>query len=190
MGHIYMNEGILKLLPGTKRNVPLAPYTTFKIGGKATYFYIAKSTGNIIEAVNIAKSLKLPFFVLAGGSNLLVSDRGFKGLVIKVQSGGYKVEGDTLHAEAGVSMETLVKETGKKGLSGFQWAGGLPGSVGGAVRGNGGAFGGEMKDSIISISILDGKGNVKTLTKKQCKFSYRDSLIKQKNFNLLSCIFK
>ena len=189
MGHIYMNEGILKLLPGTKRNVPLAPYTTFKIGGKARYFYVAKSTKEIIDAVNTAKSLKLPFFVLAGGSNLLISDRGFNGLVIKIQSGGFKIVGNALHADAGVLMEILVKETGKKGLAGLEWAGGLPGSVGGAVRGNAGAFGGEIKDSIVSISILDEKGNVKTLTRKQCKFSYRDSLMKQKNFIVLSCIF-
>jgi len=187
MGYIYMD---IALPLGTRRNVSLAPYTTFKIGGTAKYFYIARSTKDIVDAVAQAKSLKLPFFVLAGGSNVLVSDKGFNGLVIKVQNTAYTISKTNVHADAGVSMETLVKKTGSKGLSGLQWAGGLPGSVGGAVRGNAGAFGGEIKDSIVSIRVLNAKGNIVTLIQKQCKFSYRDSLIKKNNLIVLSCIFK
>lgn len=174
----------------TRRNVSLAPYTTFKIGGTAKYFYIARSTKDIVDAVALAKSLKLSFFVLAGGSNVLVSDKGFNGLVVKVQNTSYTISKTNVHADAGVSMETLVQKTGSKGLSGLQWAGGLPGSVGGAVRGNAGAFKGEIKDSIVSVKVLNAKGNIVTLAQKQCKFSYRDSLIKKKNLIVLSCIFK
>ena len=184
-----MQDTLLDILPGTRRNVSLASYTTFKIGGPAAYLYIAYSTKDIINAQATARSLKLPFFVLAEGSNVLVSDKGFNGLVIKILNTKYQILNTKVYAEAGVSMETLVCETGKKGLSGLQWAGGLPGSVGGAVRGNAGAFGGEIKDSIVSVKVLDAKGKVKTLTKKQCKFSYRDSLIKKKNFIVLSCTF-
>ena len=186
MGYIYMD---IVLPPGTRRNVFLAPYTTFKIGGPATYFYIARSTQDIIDAVALARKLKLLFFILAGGSNVLVSDKGFDGLVIKVQNTTYTISKTNVHADAGVSVETLVKKTGSKGLSGLQWAGGLPGSVGGAVRGNAGAFGGEIKDSIVSVKVIDTKGKIRTLTKKQCKFSYRDSFIKKKNLVVLSCTF-
>ena len=185
-----MDRSILKLLPDTKRNVPLAPYTTFKIGGFAKYFFIAKKTKDVTLAVAAAKSLKVPFFVLAGGSNILVSDKGFSGLVIKIQNTKYEIQDTKVYAEAGVLMDTLIKETGMRGLTGFEWAGGLPGSVGGAVRGNAGAFGGEIKDSIVSVTALDAKGNLITLTKKQCKFLYRDSLFKEKNWIILSCIFR
>jgi len=185
-----MDASILKLLPGTRKNIPLAPHTTFKIGGAAAYFYIARSTQDIVHAVAKAKSLKLPFFILAGGSNVLVSDKGFAGLVIKIQNTKYKIQNTILYAEAGVGMDVLVRETGKRGLSGLEWAGGLPGSVGGAVRGNAGAFGGEIKDNIVSVKVLDAKGNIKTLTQKQCKFAYRDSAIKKKNLVVLSSIFQ
>ena len=195
-----MDISILKLLPGTRKNVPLAPHTTFKIGGLAKYFFIANKTKDIALAVAVAKRLKMPFFVLAGGSNILVSDKGFSGLVIKIQNTKYKIsrfarsgkarQNTKVYAEAGVSMDTLVKETGKRGLTGFEWAGGLPGSVGGAVRGNAGAFGGEIKDSIVSVAALSAKGNLITFTKKQCKFLYRGSLFKEKNWIILSCIFR
>lgn len=185
-----MTSDISKLLPGTKRNVPLAPHTTFKIGGKARYFFIAKDTKSIIDATAAARSLKVPFFVLAGGSNVLISDKGFDGLVIKIQNTKHKIQGMNVYAEAGVDFPALVKETGKRGLAGLEWAGGLPGSVGGALRGNAGAFGGEVKDTIVSVTALDTKGNVKTLSRKQCRFSYRNSFFKEKNWIVLSCMFR
>ena len=190
VGRIYMDARILRLLSGTRRNVPLAPYTTFKIGGAAAYFYIARKAKDIVDAVAAARSLKMPFFVLAGGSNVLVADKGFPGLVILVRTATYAFQGTKLHAQAGVDFPLLVKEAGKRGLAGLEWAGGLPGSVGGAVRGNAGAFGGEIKDSIVSVVALDARGNLTTFTKKQCKFSYRDSLFKEKDLIVLSCIFR
>ena len=135
-----MESTILTLLPKVLANVPLAPYTTLKIGGKAAYFFTARTSKKIIQAVGAAKKLHIPLFILGGGSNLVVSDKGFHGLVIKIQNTKYKIRDTRVFAEAGVSMATLVRETGKKGLSGFEWAGGLPGSVGGAIRGNAGAF--------------------------------------------------
>jgi len=184
-----MDPSILKLLLGTKKNVPLAPYTTFKIGGKAAYFFAAKTAQAIVQAVRTAKELRIPFFILGGGSNLVVSDKGFNGLVIKTQNIRYNIQDTKLFAEAGAPMATLVKETGKKGLSGLEWAGGLPGSVGGAIRGNAGAFGGETKDAILWVIALDGKGRERLFLKKQCKFSYRSSIFKEKSFIILSAAF-
>jgi len=190
LGYIYMDASISKLLLGVRRNVSLAPYTTFKIGGTATYFFIAKTVKDVIDAVIAAKNCKVPFFVLAGGSNVLVSDKGFPGLVILIHNTNYKIQGTRLYVEAGVDFPVIVKETGKRGLAGLEWAGGLPGSVGGAVRGNAGAFGGEIKDNIVSVVALDTKGSVKILSRKQCRFSYRDSLFKEKNWVVLSCVFR
>jgi UDP-N-acetylmuramate dehydrogenase len=185
-----MDKSILTALPKAKKNVLLAPYTTFKIGGPAKYFYIAKSTTDVIHAAKTAKKYKMPFFVLAGGSNLLVADKGFSGLVILLEVKSYTIVGTKVEATPGVSMDTLVKETGKRGLAGFEWAGGLPGSVGGAVRGNAGAFGGEIKDNIVSVFAMNTKGNIKTFSQKQSLFSYRDSLFKRKNWIILSAIFR
>ena len=184
-----MDMSILKLLSGVKKNVSLTPYTSFKIGGKAKYFFVAKTTQDIIDAVHAAKQCKVPFFLLAGGSNVLVSDKGFNGLVILMKNTGYKVQGNILYVEAGVDVSVIVRETGKKEFSGFEWAGGLPGSIGGAVRGNAGAFGGEIKDNVVSVVALDTKGNLKTLSAAQCKFAYRDSLFKRKNWMVLSATF-
>ena len=140
-----MESTIFKLLPGVQRNVPLAPYTTFKIGGKAAYFFTARTAKSILYAVNTAKKLRIPFFILGGGSNLVVADKGFPGLVIHIQAKKYRIEGAKLLCEAGVPMATLVREAGKRGLSGFEWAGGLPGAVGGGIRGKPGEIGGESK---------------------------------------------
>ncbi len=184
-----MEPSILKLLSGTKNNVPLAPYTTFKIGGKAKYFFTARTAKSVIQAVKAAKKLRLPFFILGGGSNLVVADKGFPGLVIHIQAKKHRIEGAKLFCEAGVAISTLVRETGKKGLSGLEWAGGLPGSVGGAIRGNAGAFKGEIKDNILWVIALDKGGRERLFSKKECKFSYRSSLFKEKGLVILSAAF-
>ncbi len=190
LGLILMESTILKLLPGVLANVPLAPYTTFCIGGKAAYFFTARTAKSIVQAVGVAKKLRIPFFILGGGSNLVISDKGFEGLVIYIKTKRYGIEHGKLFCEAGVSMPTLVRETGKKGFSGFEWAGGLPGSVGGAIRGNAGAFKGEIKDNVLWVEALDARGNVKKLSKSQCHFLYRSSIFKEKNWVVLAAAFK
>ena len=178
-----------KILPGVQKNVSLAQYTTFHIGGKAKYFFVAKTKDDIMHAIRVAKERKIPFFVLGEGSNVLARDKGFNGLVIKIHNTKYSIQDTSLYADAGVSMTTLVEETMRGGLAGLEWAGGLPGSVGGAVRGNAGAFGGETKDSIQSVECLDEKGAVRKLSKKECRFGYRSSLFKEKNWIVLSAVF-
>ncbi len=177
-----------EILSGVRENVSLAPYTTFKIGGKVRYFFVAKTKDDIIEAVRAARKMHTPFFILGGGSNLLVSDKGFRGLVIKIQNTKYKIQNTKLYAEAGVPMTTLVRETTKRGLAGLEWAGGLPGSLGGAVRGNAGAFGGETKDCIAQVECIDEKGRLRKLSKKLCRFSYRSSIFKEKKWIVLSAV--
>lgn len=179
-----------KLLPGLKRNVLLKNYNTFKIGGQARYFFIAKNKKDIIKAIQASKKLKLPFFILGEGSNLLISDKGFKGLVVKIRNTEYEIRNTYLYAEAGISFPVLVKATIELGLSGLEWAGGLPGTLGGAISGNAGAFGGEVKDVISEVEALDEKGNLKTLSRRQCNFSYRSSIFKKNNWIILSTALK
>jgi len=151
----------MKEFSGIRKNVPLAPYTTFKIGGPAKYFYEAKSKEDLVKAIKAAKETGLPFFILGGGSNVLVSDKGFDGLVIKLQATSYKLpqprqakrggQATKIVADAGVLLSKLVDESARAGLTGLEWAVGIPGTVGGAVRGNAGAFGVSMSDVVKNI---------------------------------------
>ncbi|MBI4138119.1 MAG: UDP-N-acetylmuramate dehydrogenase [Candidatus Wildermuthbacteria bacterium] len=185
-----MKNIIEQFLPEARENVSLAPLTTFRIGGPARYFFEARSASDIIQAVRAARAAGMPFFVLAGGSNVLVSERGFPGLVIHIQNTAYEIRDTLAKAEAGVQVATLVDETCSRGLAGFEWAGGLPGSIGGAVRGNAGAFCGEIQDIVESVEALDEQGNIRTYARDECGFSYRSSLFKEKNRIVLSAAFR
>ena len=177
-------------LSGAQENVPLKGYTTFRIGGPARYFFVAKTAKDIENAMNAARKLKIPFFVLAGGSNTLIADKGFAGLVIKIQNSKFEFRNSSLWVEAGVPVSRIVRETEKRGLSGFEWAGGLPGTVGGGVRGNAGAFGGEIKDRVESVEALDAKGKRRVFSAKQCRFGYRNSIFKKRNYVVLAATFR
>jgi len=177
-------------VPRVERDVLLAPYTTFRIGGPAKYFFAAHTKEDIQKAQRAAKKLKVPFFVLGDGSNILISDKGFNGVVIFIQNTRYKIQDTKLYAEAGVEFPAIVQATTRRGLAGLEWAGGLPGTVGGAVRGNAGAFGGEVKDSIVQIEVLDRSGNIKKFSRKQCQFSYRSSIFKKRGWIVLSATFE
>ena len=160
---------IQKLLPGIKKNVLLKNYTTFKIGGRAKYFYAAKDKEDLIRAITLAKKMKLPFFILGGGSNLLISDRGFNGLVIKF----------------GQPLSLYVSK-------GLEWAVGIPGTIQGAVCGNAGAFKQSMQDAVKEVEVFDVKtGEIKNFKNKDCQFSYKDSIFKKKkNLIVLSVKIK
>jgi UDP-N-acetylmuramate dehydrogenase len=182
---------LLEILPGVRENVPLAPYTTFNIGGPAEYFFIAGTREQVVLAITAARRLGLPVFVFAGGSNIVFPDEGLKGLVIKIHhEDGIALaatEGGALvTAPAGLELGTLVDFVAEHGLQGLEWAGGLPGSFGGAIRGNAGAFGGEMKDSVFSVEALDGNLELKTCDNKTCEFAYRDSIFKRQGWIILS----
>lgn len=167
-------------------------HITFKIGGPAEYFFIARKKGEIVKAVKVSKKLKLPFFIIGGGSNLLVKDGGIKGLVIKNQDESPIAlkPNDIVEAPAGIVLGKVVDFSIKNSLKGLEWAGGLPGTFGGAIRGNAGAFGGEIKDSIFQVRALDNSFKLIKLSNKQCRFSYRNSVFKEKNWLVLSALLK
>lgn len=183
----------LKLeLPDLQENVPLASYTTFKIGGPARYFLLVKNRENLTKAIDLAKKNKIKIFILGGGSNLLVSDKGFNGLVIKLQFTNFELENKTtIYAEAGVSLGALIGFSAQQSLKGLDWGAGIPGTVGGAIYGNAQAFSQRISDNLYEVEYLDTKTlKIKKALKKQCKFSLKNSIFKKnKNLIVLSAIF-
>ena len=182
-----------------QKNVLLAPYTTFKIGGPAKFFTEVKNEKELIEALTYAEKNDLEYFVLAGGSNVLISDNGFNGLVIKICDMRYAIRDTRVECGAGILLSKIVSKTAEAGLSGLEWAAGIPGTIGGAVRGNAGAFGGCMADAVKKVRVaVQGKPQVTCLPDRQasyklqeCKFGYRSSIFKEKqNIIILSVVLK
>lgn len=169
-----------------KQNIPLKDYSNYKIGGKALYFLEISSEEELIDGIKQWQKLssKLPekqrrIFVLGGGTNVLFSDGVFKGLVIRNLIKGIEQKGEEVVVGAGVELSELASFCIDKSLSGLEWAGGLPGTVGGAVRGNAGAYKGEIKDNVLKV-ISTGLENCQkiTRTRDECGFGYRTSVFK------------
>jgi UDP-N-acetylmuramate dehydrogenase len=167
-------------------------HTTFKIGGPARYFFTAKSEKDIKAAIKAAKDNNLPFFILGGGTNLLVSNEGYEGLVIKVQNLSLKIKGYEIHADAGVHLSTIVNLAAKNLLTGIEWAAGIPGTVGGAVYGNAGAFGSTIAGNVKKVKALDVKNlKIREFSAKECRFNNKGSIFKEnKNLIILSVLLK
>ena len=185
------------MLVTIRENITLKPYTIFKIGGAANYFIEAKNKEDFLGALRWAEERREKVFILGAGSNVLVSDDGFDGLVIKNEAKNLEVglrtgNPTSLIAESGVSMAEVVRKSVEAGLSGFEWAIGIPGTIGGSVRGNAGCFGKEMKDVVESVEVFDLKsGERSTLSARHCLFGYRDSVFKQQpELIILSALLK
>lgn len=175
-----------------EKNKPLSIYSNYKIGGPAEYFYRAKNVREIKKALDYWRRFNrnkngqnLPasrqVFILGGGTNLLIDDEGFSGLVLKPEIKSLKAEGEMVYVGAGVLVSELLEFLIQKSFSGLEWAGGLPGTVGGAIRGNAGAFGGEIKDVVKEITSLDISKNPPKIIKRtgqECAFGYRSSIFK------------
>jgi len=183
-------------LNGLKENIPLAKFTSFNIGGRAKYFFEGNNKREIIKAVSLAKQEDLPFFILGGGSNLLVDDKGYQGLVIKIQNSGVNIQKENSNfkvaAGAGTSLSLLVSNAAENGLSGLEWTVGIPGTLGGAIYGNAGAFGKSMKDVVKEVEVFDAKDlQVKIYSLEDCRFDYRESIFKKdKNLIILSAVLE
>lgn len=163
-----------------QENVVLAPFTTFGIGGVARYFTEASSSEDIVEALQYVKDHHIPVFILGGGSNVLFSDEGFAGLIIKLANTHIAREGNTLRVEAGALLGDVITAAIQYGLSGIELLSGIPGTIGGAIRGNAGAFGVEIGNVVTEVTFLDTKTlETRLLQHDECDFSYRDSICKQ-----------
>lgn len=173
---------------GARLNEPMSKHTTFRLGGAARVYVVASSSDQLVQAVEAAIELNIPWAVIGGGTNLLVSDEGFEGVVIQAANQGVSIEGETVRVEAGLVSALVARKSVEAGLTGFEWAVGLPGTIGGAVYGNAGCYGAEMRDSIASVDVYHVESKTrKTLTNQDCRFGYRDSLFKQEKHLILGC---
>lgn len=175
-----------------QRNVSLAPLTTFHIGGKANYFTKITGALEIASAIEYGEKNNLPIFVFSGGSNILFSDKDFSGLVIQIEDGGIKVLDEKMFCGAGVKFLDVVCTACENGLSGLEKTAGIPGSLGGAIRGNAGAFGTEIGDVVHSVKVYArDTGMLKEYSQKMCEFGYRTSIFKnQTNLIIISAELK
>lgn len=185
--HLFWSSPRRSFVDGNKvlENVPLSEYTTLRVGGPARYFFVARTVDDTIKAVEFAKEKILPIFVLGGGSNILVSDEGFPGVVIKPEIGGIvheETDGNCVHVTvgAGVVCDDLVKGVVGRGLWGLENLSGIPGTVGAAPIQNIGAYGVEVKDAIAFVDVYEvATGIVRRFGKDECGFGYRDSVFKR-----------
>ncbi|KPU26957.1 UDP-N-acetylenolpyruvoylglucosamine reductase [Caloranaerobacter sp. TR13] len=161
---------------------PMKNHTSFKIGGPADILFIPKEIEQISQAVTLCKELDVDYFIMGNGSNLLVSDKGIRGVVIKISENlsNVKVKGNKIIAQSGILLSKLSKIALKYSLTGLEFASGIPGSLGGAITMNAGAYGGEMKDVVTLVRCIDEKGEIIEFTNEQMKFGYRSSIIDER----------
>lgn len=171
---------------------PMKNHTTFKIGGPADIILLPSKEEEILEALRICREEGIPYFILGNGSNLLVRDTGIRGVVIKIGDRFSKIEinGDRVRCQGGALLSTIGKRILKASLAGFEFATGIPGTVGGGVTMNAGAYGGEMKDIVRKVRVIDMDNNILDLSNEDMKFGYRRSLVGDKNLVVLSVDFQ
>ena len=189
-----MLEKLQKILGEEKVlvNEPMASHTTFRIGGPADYFAVPETVEELEKVLNICKEEQTPYFILGNGSNLVVGDQGFRGGVIQLYKNfdGIKIEGTKVTARAGAMRVRVAKEAGKAGLTGLEFASGIPGTIGGAMVMNAGAYGGEMKDVVTAVTVLTKDGEVKTLTGEEMNFRYRGSVVEDEGMIVLEAVME
>lgn len=166
-----------------KINEEMKNHTSLRVGGKAKYLIEPTSEKEIESLVKLMIELKEPYYIIGRGSNLLVKDEGIDGVVIKITDkfSGIDESSNKLTVKSGTSLASVAKYAYINSLSGIEFASGIPGSVGGAIAMNAGAYGGEMKDIVESVKIIDDLGNIRVLFNEEMKFSYRRSLLTSKS---------
>lgn len=172
-----------------KTNEPMSKHTNFRIGGPARFFVEVKSVNELQQILEVAKTNAIATCILGGGSNMLVSDQGFNGIMIKMALREMQIDKNRVQADSGVPMILLSRKVGEACLTGLEWAITLPGTVGGAVRGNAGCFGGETRDHLVEAIVLS-NGEVVTRSNAEMHFGYRESMFKHTNEIVLSAVFE
>ena len=171
MDNLYKD---LKNFGQVKANESLSKHTTFKVGGPVRFLVIVEDTDKLVEALKYLDGMGEKYIVIAGGSNMLFSDDGFDGVVVKIANREQKVEGDSMIFGAGVVLGQALTIAAQNGLSGLEWGVGVPGTVGGAVYGNAGAYGSDIGTVVEKVDVYR-DGEIITLTKEECGFYYRGS---------------
>ena len=186
-------EDLAQIVPpqNIKTNERLEKYTMTKLGGVADVFVTPSNEEEAVAVIRFAAEKNIPVLMLGNGSNMVVRDGGVRGIVIHFnQLDKIEVQGTTIYAEAGALLIHVSKAAAKHGLTGFEFACGIPGSVGGAMAMNAGAYGGEIKDVIFNCKVVTREGEVLTLSKDELELGYRKSIIAEKNYFVLSSTFE
>ncbi|MBR6345295.1 MAG: UDP-N-acetylmuramate dehydrogenase [Lachnospiraceae bacterium] len=167
-------------------------HTTLKMGGKAHVFVTVKTMAALGELIRVLESVKSDYFLLGNGSNILVSDKGLDIPVIRLAGDFDKVtaEGDMIKAGAAALLSSVARTALDNSLTGLEFASGIPGSVGGAMVMNAGAYGGEMKDAVVSVKVMDENGDVSEYSNEDMAFGYRDSILKRRKLIVIETVFK
>lgn len=165
----------------------MSQHTTFKIGGPADYFLMPDKGEDVGRVIKICKEKEIPYFILGNGSNLLVGDGGYRGAVIQIyrNMSSVTVEGNEITAQAGALLSAVAAAAKNASLTGFEFAGGIPGTIGGAVVMNAGAYGGEMKDVLTEVTVMNDEGDIFTLPTEELELGYRTSIIKTAGYIVL-----
>jgi UDP-N-acetylmuramate dehydrogenase len=181
-------------LTNIKYEEPMKMHTSFKVGGVADVFITANNLEEVIEVVNISKENNIPLKIVGNGTNLLVKDKGFRGIILKTNLQEINISKDEkeenkyiINVQSGVALGKLAQVLLKNEIGGFEFASGIPGTIGGAIKMNAGAYGGEFKDIVQNVTYLDDKNNIIKLLNNQCDFSYRHSFFSDKNYIILGC---
>ena len=176
-----MPDAWLAAIPDVREHEPLSPHSWYGIGGRARYFLALDDDTALPELIGRLSSERVPYLVIGAATNTLFAADELPGLTIKLATVRLTFEGSRVTASAGYLMPKLAADTAKAGRTGLEFGAGVPGTVGGSVVGNAGAFGREVKDGLISTDVIDRQGRSQTLTAADCRFAYRDSILKSAN---------
>ena len=163
---------------------PMKMHTTFRVGGPADYFVMPESSGEVQQVISLCREEKMPYYVIGNGSNLLVSDEGYRGVILQIYRtmSRIEVEGTLIRAQAGALLSAIAAKAYENSLTGFEFAAGIPGTIGGASVMNAGAYGGEMKDVIRSVTVLDQDGKIRKIEREDLEMGYRTSIISKEGY--------
>lgn len=175
-----------------KKDEPMKIHTTFRVGGPVSYFVTPETEEEIAKVIEVCTQENVPYYIVGNGSNLLVSDQGYEGVIIQIykQMNQVEITENEIHAQAGALLSMIANRAMEAELTGFEFAAGIPGTLGGACVMNAGAYGGEMKDVLETVNVLTRDGDVKTLTKDELELGYRTSVIAKKDYIVLSAVIR
>lgn len=173
-------------------NEPMKRHTTFRVGGPAAYYITPATKEAVAQVVNACKESEMPYYIMGNGSNLLVSDKGFQGAVIQICKEMNRIVAEDVYveAEAGALLSAVAAKACELELTGFEFAAGIPGTLGGACVMNAGAYGGEMKDVLQCVTVLDEEGQIKKFCNEEMELGYRTSIVAKAGLIVLSARIK
>lgn len=188
MNQILYNE-LLKIMSEeqVKTEEPMKNHTTFRVGGPAEFFVMPRSAEEVKKVINLCRRESFPYYIIGNGSNLLVSDQGYRGVVLQIykEMSYIEIEENVVVAQAGALLSAIANKALENGLTGFEFAAGIPGTLGGACVMNAGAYGGEMKDVLEEVTVLTEEGEVLIIPKENLELGYRTSIIARKGYIVL-----